>query len=73
MFKPKRLIFAVTLAAGLLLSSPVNAEVHKEVHGNTTTTVSTSYSAKLKNVGAQQLVTKKKCPVVFGREWVTQL
>lgn len=59
MFKPKRLIFAVTLAAGLLLSSPVNAEVHKEVHGNTTTTVSTSYSAKLKNVGAQQLVTKK--------------
>lgn len=61
MFKPKRLVLALALMAGLLATSPVNAEsVHKEVRGNTTTTVSTTYSAKLKNAGPQQVVTNKR-------------
>lgn len=61
MIKPKRLLVLAGLLLTVIVSNPVNAKsVTKEVHGNTTTTVSTTYNAKLKNVGAQKLVTNKR-------------
>jgi hypothetical protein len=70
MFNPKRAMLGIALMMGMLVAMPVNAQsVKKEVHGNTTTTVSTTYTAKLKNVGQPQLVTNKRTvlyPLVNG-------